>query len=85
MCQSRIRHTLGVSDRKGWRGLQPVAKQKCQSSNRADASEINLSTVAWLMKGPSRAVHQALQRQRAIARRSSAGGGRGAKLQPEPE
>jgi len=70
MCQSGIRHTLGVSDRKDRRGLQPVAKKKCQSPNRADASEVNLSTVAWLMRGPSRAVHQALQRQRVIARRA---------------
>jgi len=85
MCQSGIRHLLGVSDRKDRRGLQPVAKKKCQSPNHADASEVNLSTVSWLMKRPSRAVHQALQRQRAIARRRSAGGGRGAKLRPEPE
>ena len=85
MCQSGIRHTLGGSDRKDWRGLQPVAKQECQSPNHADASKANLSTVSWLMKGPSRAVHQALQRQRVIASRRSAGGGRGAKLRPEPE
>jgi len=57
----------------------------CRSPNHAGASEANLSTVSWLMKRPSRAVHQALQRQRVIARRRSAGGGRGGKLRPEPE
>jgi len=39
----------------------------CRSPNHAGASEANLSTVSWLMKRPSRAVHQALQRQRVIA------------------
>jgi len=62
-----------------------LRSKKCQSPNHADASEVNLSTVSWLMKGTSRAVHQSLQRQRVIARRRSAGGGRGAKLRPEPE
>ena len=85
MCHSGIRHTLGVSDCKDWRGLQPAAKQECQSPNHADASEANLSTVSWLMKGLSRAVHQALQRQRVIVCRRSAGGARGGKLRPEPD
>jgi len=58
MCQFGIRYTLGVSVRKDWRGLQPVAKQECQSPNHADASEVNLSTVSWLMKGPSLDVSQ---------------------------
>jgi len=84
MCQSGIGRTLGTSDSEDWRGLQRVAKQKRQSSDVAVASEGNLSTVPWLMNWPSRAVHQALQRQRVIACRRSAGG-RGAKLRLEPE
>ena len=40
-------HSLAMPDRKDWRGLEPVAKKKCQLPDPADDSEAILSTMPW--------------------------------------